>query len=163
MEAGAFRYCLAPMDLGEPLRSVVNEFEQITSDSGHKVVLKVDPELPSVLADRDALGQAVWNLLDNAVKYSPDRPTVWIEAVRQEGHVAIRVRDKGLGMPAEELKGLFRKFVRGSAARQTEVKGTGIGLAMVDYIVHAHRGQILVESSPGKGSTFTILLNTEEP
>jgi signal transduction histidine kinase len=162
MEAGAFRYRLTAVDLGELLRSLVDEFEQVVADSGHRIDLKIDPELPPVHADREALGQAVWNLLDNAVKYSPGRPTVWIEAALQDGQAAIRVRDEGLGLSAEERRNLFRKFVRGSAARETEVKGTGIGLAMVDYIVRAHRGRVLVESTPGKGSTFTILLKTEE-
>lgn len=162
MEAGVFRYRLALVDLGEFLRPLVDEFEQVAADSGHKIELKVKAELPPVLADREALAQAVWNLLDNAVKYSPNRPMVWMEAALQNGHVAIRIRDEGLGMPPEELKSLFRKFVRGSAARQTEVKGTGIGLAMVDYIVRAHGGRVLVESTPGHGSIFTILLKTEE-
>jgi two-component system phosphate regulon sensor histidine kinase PhoR len=163
MEAGAFRYHLAAVDLGELLRSVVDEFEQVAADSGHRIDMKVNAELPPVLADRDALAQAVWNLLDNAVKYSPGRPAVWVEAALQDGQAAIRVRDEGLGVPAEERKELFQKFVRGSAALETGVKGTGIGLAMVDYIVRAHRGRILVESTPGTGSTFTILLRTEGP
>jgi signal transduction histidine kinase/tetratricopeptide (TPR) repeat protein len=162
MEAGASRYRLTAVNLDELLRSVVEEFEQVAGDSEHRIDLKVAPQLPAVLADREALAQAVWNLLDNAVKYSPGRPTVWIETALQDGHVAIKVRDEGLGLPAEELKGLFQKFVRGSAARETGVKGTGIGLAMVDYIVRAHRGRVFVESTRGNGSTFTILLRTEE-
>jgi signal transduction histidine kinase/tetratricopeptide (TPR) repeat protein len=163
MEAGAFRYRLTTVHLGELLRSVVDEFEQVAADSGHRIDLKVDPDLPPVLADGEALAQAVWNLLDNAVKYSPGRPAVWIEAALQDSQAAIRIRDEGLGLPAEERKDLFGKFVRGSAARETGVKGTGIGLAMVDYIIRAHRGRILVDSTPGTGSTFTILLRTEEP
>ena len=161
MEAGAFRYRPATVDLGELLHFLVDEFEQVVADSGHRIDLKVDPELPTVYADREALGQAVWNLLDNAVKYSPGQPVVWIEAALQDGQTAIRVRDEGLGLPAEERRNLFRKFVRGSAARETGIKGTGIGLAMVDYIVRAHRGRVLIESTPGKGSTFSILLKTE--
>ena len=161
MEAGAFRYRPATVDLGELLHFLVDEFEQVVADSGHRIDLKVDPELPTVYADREALGQAVWNLLDNAVKYSPGQPVVWIEAALQDGQTAIRVRDEGLGLPAEERRNLFLKFVRGSAAREAGIKGTGIGLAMVDYIVRAHRGRVLVESTPGKGSTFSILLKTE--
>ena len=163
MEAGVFRYRLTTVHLGDFLRSVVDEFEQDTAASGHRIDLTVDPALPPVSADREALAQAVWNLLDNAVKYSQGRPAVWIEAVAQDGQAAIRIRDEGPGLPAEERKDLFRKFVRGSAARETGVKGTGIGLAMVDYIVRAHRGRILVDSTPGRGSTFTILLKTEGP
>jgi two-component system phosphate regulon sensor histidine kinase PhoR len=162
MEAGAFRYHPEPIALGELVRTVVDEFEHVAATTGHRIELTIEPDLPSVFADREALAQAVWNLLDNAIKYSPGRPAVWIEVAREDGGVAIRVRDEGPGLPAEERKDLFRKFVRGSAARETGVKGTGIGLAMVDYIVRAHHGRIVVDSRPGEGSTFTILLKSEE-
>lgn len=161
MEAGALRYRPEPLDPGQITRSVVDEFEHVAATSGHEIRVSIEPELPQVRADREALGQALWNLLDNAIKYSPGRPAVWIEVAREDGFVAIRVRDQGLGIPAEEQKRLFRKFVRGSAADTAQVKGTGIGLAMVDYIVRAHNGRIRVESVPGEGSTFTLLLKRE--
>jgi two-component system phosphate regulon sensor histidine kinase PhoR len=123
----------------------------------------VNPDLPDVYADPEALGQAVWNLLDNAIKYSPGRLAVQLEVLRQGDFGAIRVHDEGLGIPRQELKRIFRKFFRGSAAGSADVKGAGIGLAMVDYIVRAHRGRVRVESEPGKGSTFTILLKLEAP
>lgn len=163
MEAGAFRTRPEPVAPGELVRSVVDEFESVAATSGHRIHLAVEPGLPSISADREALAQALWNLLDNAIKYSPGRPAVWIEVGREDNLLAIRVRDEGPGLPDEDRKGLFRKFVRGSAARETGVKGTGIGLAMVDHIVRAHGGRIRVDSAPGRGSTFTILLGTEGP
>jgi two-component system phosphate regulon sensor histidine kinase PhoR len=75
--------------------------------------------------------------------------------------LAIRVRDRGIGIPAGEQKEIFRKFVRGSAAKARGVKGSGIGLAMVRHIVTAHGGEIRLQSEPGKGSAFTILIPTE--
>lgn len=161
MEAGALRYRPELLDLGQVTRSIVDEFEHVAATSGHEIRVTIEPELPPVRADREALRQAVWNLLDNAIKYSPGRPAVWVEVAREDGSVAIRVRDQGLGIPAQEQKLLFRKFVRGSAAEATQVKGTGIGLAMVDYIVRAHNGRIRVQSVPGEGSTFTLLLKME--
>lgn len=161
MEAGALRYRPELLELGQITRSVVDEFEHVAATSGHEIRVTIEPELPQVRADRGALGQALWNLLDNAIKYSPGRPAVWVEVAREDGFVAIRVRDQGLGIPAQEQKRLFRKFVRGSAAEAAQVKGTGIGLAMVDYIVRAHNGRIHVDSVPGEGSTFTLLLKTE--
>jgi len=163
MEAGAMRFRPEPVELGGLVRSVVDEFEGVSATSGHRVDLTVEAGLPPVSVDREAMAQAVWNLLDNAIKYSPGRPAVWIEVGREDGPVAIRVRDEGPGLPPEDRKGLFRKFERGSAARATGVKGTGIGLAMVDYIVRNHGGRIRVDSAPGRGSTFTILLETEGP
>ena len=72
--------------------------------------------------------------------------------------IAIRVQDRGPGIPEAEQRDILRKFVRGSAADATHVKGTGIGLAMVKHIVDAHRGSLRVESAPGEGSTFSIVL-----
>ncbi len=161
MEAGALRYHFEPVNLGRLARDVVDEFESVAATGGREIKVDIDPELPEVYADPEALGQALWNLLDNAIKYSPGQPAVWVEVVREGDFAAIRIRDDGLGIPRQEQKQLFRKFFRGSAAGSTHVKGAGIGLAMVDYIVRAHRGRVRVESEPGKGSTFTILLKLE--
>ncbi|MBV8902930.1 MAG: sensor histidine kinase, partial [Acidobacteriia bacterium] len=102
------------------------------------------------------------NLVDNAIKYSPGRPAVWLEWGMENGCVAIRVRDDGLGISRSERKAIFRRFVRGSAASAGNVKGSGLGLAMVRHIVSAHGGEILVASQPGQGSTFTMLLPSME-
>ena len=110
-----------------------------------------------VKADRDALAQALWNLLDNAVKYSGESHDVHVD-VEGNGEVAIRVRDAGYGVAPSERKQIFRKFARGAAAREHGIKGTGIGLAMVKHIVDAHGGTISVDSEPGRGSTFTMTL-----
>jgi len=161
MEAGALRYHFEPVDIGRLVHDVVDEFENVAPTSGHDITVGVDPELPNVYADPEALGQAFWNLLDNAIKYSPGQPAVRVDAVREGDFAAIRVRDEGFGIAPQEKKQLFRKFFRGSAAVSARIKGAGIGLAMVDYIVRAHRGHIRVESETGRGSTFTILLKLE--
>ena len=109
-----------------------------------------------------ALALAVWNLLDNAVKYSPDCQTVWVELAREDGRVAIRVKDKGMGIPFREQKRIFRKFVRGKQPAEKHIKGTGIGLAIARRIVEAHHGEIRLRSEPGQGSTFAILLPPEQ-
>ena len=108
--------------------------------------------------DAEAISRAVRNLLDNAVKYSPDASPVEVGLAHQNGHVRISIRDHGMGIPAHERTKIFTKFHRGEQARSRGIKGTGIGLAMVDEIVKAHHGRIDVESEPGTGSTFTIVL-----
>jgi two-component system sensor histidine kinase SenX3 len=115
-----------------------------------------------VEADPEALAVALRNLIDNALKYSPNEPVVWVDWGMENGQVAIRVRDRGMGITAEERKAIFRKFVRGSAAASGNVRGSGVGLAMVLHIVDAHHGDILVNSEPGSGSTFTVLLPAME-
>jgi len=99
------------------------------------------------------------------VKYSPDNRTVRIDVTPQGSRLAIAVIDRGMGIPAAEQRAVFQKFVRGANSRDAGIKGTGIGLAMVKHIVAAHGGEIRLESAPGQGSCFTILLPLapEEP
>jgi signal transduction histidine kinase len=157
MESGASVYRFAPVDAAELVGEVVSEFRAEAEGRGYAVELRVDGG-GTISADRESITRAFWNLLDNAVKYSPVNRTVWVEMARENGRLAIRVRDRGLGVAPEERKQIFRKFVRGSSSKQVEGKGTGIGLAMVRHIVEAHGGELRLESRPGEGSTFSILL-----
>jgi signal transduction histidine kinase len=88
---------------------------------------------------------------------------VWVETRREDDTVGIAVRDAGMGIDAADQPRIFDRFVRGSAARRANIKGTGIGLSMARHIVQAHHGCIKVASEPGRGSTFTIVLSTLEP
>jgi two-component system phosphate regulon sensor histidine kinase PhoR len=161
MEAGARPYKLERLDAGRLVRETAEEFRQETGRADLVMDCRVPSEGPMVEADREALAQALWNLLDNAVKYSSERAAVHIE-VEAGDRIAIRVRDEGVGIPPSERKRILRKFVRGSSAKACGVKGTGIGLAMVKHIVDAHGGRLLIASQPGHGSTFTILLPSGE-
>jgi signal transduction histidine kinase len=161
MEAGAFEFRFEPVDLAVLVGDVVAEFRKEFASSGHRVELRTDPNLPPLRIDREAFGRALWNLLNNAVKYSPGRPSIWVDLAREGKRVAVRVRDQGPGIPVEEQKEIFNKFVRGSAGRASSVKGSGIGLALVRHTVRAHGGEVRVDSRPGEGSTFTILLPGE--
>jgi signal transduction histidine kinase len=158
MEAGAREYrfeLLAPTAL---VRDVVEEFAREAGERGYRVETRENNALPLVQADPEALRCALWNLLDNAVKYSPHCKTVWVEADCENAQLAIHVRDRGLGIAPQELKQIFKKFVRAASAQAAGTKGTGLGLAMVQHIVAAHGGEVRVRSEPGSGSTFTILL-----
>jgi signal transduction histidine kinase len=114
--------------------------------------------VPPVRADAEALRCAFWNLLENAVKYSPDADLVRVAVTSRGRHVDISVSDSGVGIPQDEQHRIFDSFVRGQAARERSIRGTGVGLAMVRQIVRAHGGRVTVDSRPGAGSTFTISL-----
>jgi signal transduction histidine kinase len=157
MEAGARPYRLERLDVGRLVKATAEEFKQETNSDNLSIEWEVPDEGPIVKADREALAQALWNLLDNAVKYSGDGPVVHV-TVEAGNEVAIRVRDLGIGISPSEKDRIFHKFVRGSNAQASGVKGTGIGLAVVKHIVDAHGGRVLVASTPGKGSIFSILL-----
>ena len=96
------------------------------------------------------------------MKYSPENRTVWVDMSNGGKRIIVRVRDQGLGIPAAEQKEIFRKFVRGAASKNASIRGTGIGLAVAQQIIAAHGGDILVESEPGQGSVFTVLLPVME-
>jgi signal transduction histidine kinase len=158
MEAGRSPYRLAPLDARRWVTAVVEQFSREVAPCGFQVKLACTPEAVTIVADPPALTNALWNLMDNAVKYSPDCRTVWVSAEQDAQRLAVRVRDQGLGIPHGEQRDIFRKFVRGAQAKQLGVRGTGIGLAMVEHIIKAHGGEVTLESEPGVGSTFTILL-----
>ena len=162
MEAGALEFRWERVTPGDLVRGVVTEFQAELRDDGRPVDLSVDVGEAAVRADPEALSRAVWNLLDNAVKYSPESKSVRVSVSRGDGRVTISVSDGGVGIPQAEQATIFRKFIRGSSADGHSVKGTGIGLAMVKHIVEAHGGEIRVDSEVGQGSTFTILLPVEE-
>ncbi len=118
--------------------------------------------LPPLTIDKDAIGQVVANLLDNAVKYSNGRKEIEVEVGADHSHVRIAVRDHGIGIEACEQKKIFEKFYRVGSGLVHDVKGSGLGLAIVSHVVKAHGGRVEVVSRPGEGSTFTIFLPSVE-
>jgi signal transduction histidine kinase len=155
-EAGAARYHLEPVELGELIRAVAGEFQRQAEHC--QVEVSVDAAPCRIRGEREMLSLALWNLLDNAMKYSPECRTVWISLSRNGAQAAIAVRDQGVGIPRHEQGRIFKKFVRGAGTAALGVKGTDIGLTMVDHAVKAHGGQVRLESEVGRGSTFTIVL-----
>jgi signal transduction histidine kinase len=160
MEAGAAEYRMEPIDLRPFLEELVGDFSEEVRLAGRRVELTIATPLPVIQADREALGRAVWNLLDNAAKYSPVETPVNVEAHTDGPRVTVRVHDDGPGIPPGEQERIFDRFVRGADARASGAKGTGLGLAMVRHIVSAHGGQVSVDSTPGHGSTFIIELTS---
>jgi signal transduction histidine kinase len=158
MEAGRHPYRFKPVDAAALAHDVTEEFSRELNGRGFVLKYDSDAGPHPVSADPDALTRALWNLLDNAVKYSGDSRDVQLNVSRANGTVAIAVRDHGIGVPASEQKAIFQKFVRGAASTSGGIRGTGLGLAMVRHIVEAHGGTVSLQSAEGKGSTFTIVL-----
>lgn len=164
MEAKALEYRRDPLDLSSLIAEVVAAFRAELQDGRHTVVLSAkEDKLPGVNGDREALGRAVWNLLDNAIKYSPEGGEVRVDVSNGARSISIAVRDQGIGVGDNERERIFDKFVRGREAVRRGAKGTGIGLAMVKHIAEGHGGSVVVRSEGfGRGSTFTIDLPVAE-
>jgi two-component system phosphate regulon sensor histidine kinase PhoR len=123
---------------------------------GFQLNLQVDPGIPDSSADPNAIAMAFLNLLDNSVKYSGDQRQIDVRVTQNNGFVDLSVTDRGLGVPASEQQKIFDQFYRGSESAIRRVRGSGIGLAITKHVAEMHGGEVLVESEPGKGSTFKL-------
>lgn len=157
IESGQKAYRPVPADLKPLVTSILDGFQVRLRDSEHEVVLELPPEsLPSVNIDAEALGLALNNLLDNAVKYSGDSRRVFLRLLSSHDSVIIEVEDKGIGIPEGEQVKIFERFHRVGTGSVHDVKGSGLGLAIVQHIMKAHQGRVVVESKPGRGSIFRL-------
>lgn len=158
IEAGAYAWRLEPADTRELVNGLVSEFRNDPLVREREILCEIDDGLPSILADREALSRAFWNLLENAVKYSEPGSPIRVFARRDAESIIVGVEDHGNGIPQGEQSKIFQKFVRGSEASRAGIRGVGIGLALVKRIAEAHGGSVQLSSEPGRGSTFTLVL-----
>ncbi len=143
------------------MSDVINSAAELCrhKSSTKNIDLKIDcPGDVNVKLDRHRFEQVLVNLIDNAIKYSNENDVVEINAEEKDNKVFISVKDHGCGIAKEHIKRLFERFYRVDKARSRKLGGTGLGLAIVKHIVQMHNGKIMVDSAPGKGTTFTIVL-----
>lgn len=161
IESGRRSYRMTPTDLPALVRETADLFEVRLRESGFRLQLDISaPPPPLMQIDPEAMRQALSNLIDNAVKYSGDARDVVVRLATPPGEVTLAVRDAGIGIPPREQKKIFERFHRVGSSLVHDVKGSGLGLAIVHHVVQAHQGRVTVDSSPGRGSTFTIHLPT---
>lgn len=158
IDQGKRVYRLQPITLEDVLRSAARALEYSLASGKFELRIEADPAVPSVAADREALEQAVVNLISNAMKYSGEDRRIDLSLGLERDNAVIRIRDRGIGIPLEEQSRIFERFHRVPDSEQRNIPGTGLGLALVDHIVKAHGGRVAVESRPGCGSTFSITL-----
>ncbi len=159
IESGGRDYELEPADLEEIVADVIKTFEIRLRRSGFRIEVQgPSSPLPEIRVDRDAIRQALFNLLDNAVKYSGDGREIVVRLGRRDGRAVVAVRDHGIGISRQEQQKIFERFHRVGTGLVHDVKGTGLGLAIVRHIVRAHDGEVSIDSELGAGSTFSIHL-----
>jgi two-component system, OmpR family, phosphate regulon sensor histidine kinase PhoR len=161
MEAGRKIYELRPEHVGDIVDDVVRAYAPRRGLAGGDIDLEVEvpTELPDVAVDRHAMVDALVNLVSNAHKYGGTPAVVRVRAlITPKGEVGIAVTDNGVGIPRPEQRRIFEKFYRIDDRLSRAKEGSGLGLAIVKHVVRAHRGRVTVDSEPGQGSTFTIVL-----
>jgi signal transduction histidine kinase len=156
IESGELRLNRSPVPLHPLVREVLSEIEMARAHRGVRVADAVPDDLPPVLVDPERVHQVLFNLLDNAVRYTPPGGEVTVAAHGANGGCEVAVSDTGPGIAPEHLPRLFERFYRADAARSRGDGGTGIGLAIARSVVEAHGGRIRAESRLGHGSVFTF-------
>ncbi|MEZ4241839.1 MAG: HAMP domain-containing sensor histidine kinase [Myxococcota bacterium] len=160
IERGAKRYTLRPDDLAAVVRSSVEAARSALDAAGMELSLSLPHDLPPVQLDREAMGQVLTNLLSNALKYGADGHWVRVAVDLDDAGdaVVLEVADRGIGIAADELPRVFDDFFRSTDPAVRRTKGTGIGLAIVRYIVEAHGGTVRVDGAAGRGARFVVRL-----
>jgi len=149
-----------PMNLADILGQTVSLMKAKAEERGLSLELELPSDLPLVQADERSIEEVFTNLVSNAINYTPDGGTVNVLAIPHEEYLEVRISDTGVGISAEEIPKIFDKFYRVKHPETRQVIGTGLGLSIVKAIIEAHRGSVEVESEPGVGTTFRVLLPT---
>jgi two-component system phosphate regulon sensor histidine kinase PhoR len=158
MESGRREYVIRETDLKSILDNALDAFETHRQRRSVELSVAMPPESLRVHADRGAVSDALLNLLTNAYKYGGDPVKVSVSVEEQERFVKVKVSDNGAGIPAAEHKNIFQKFYRVDDRLSREREGSGLGLAIVKHVMRAHKGRVELESHPGRGSSFALVL-----
>lgn len=156
IEAGMKKYKFDQLSIQNLVKDVVDRFKEFMSGKSMILECDIQEHLPEVFADREALSRALFNLLDNAVKYSGDKPEILLKVSVAEENILFEVHDNGPGIPKEEQKKVLEKFYRSPDPLNTNIEGSGIGLTLVDHIAKAHGGKVVLGSKPGHGACVEI-------
>jgi signal transduction histidine kinase len=158
IEQGAKTYHRQPESLGDIIRATARVMEYPLLQAGFELHVEVDTDVPPMPVDRDAIQQAILNLLSNAMKYSAAARVIDLKLARSNAEARIEVVDRGTGIAHAEHEKVFQKFYRSTTLENEDIPGTGLGLTIVEHVAAAHGGRVDVTSARGQGSTFSIVL-----
>jgi signal transduction histidine kinase len=162
IEAGRKEYEFRETDIAELVHNTLDSYRYQIEQQGFAFEESIDSNLPAVRVDREAIARALVNLVNNALKYSTDEKFLGVKLYRENGLLKLEVADRGIGIARRDQSKIFEKFYRTGDPLVHNTKGSGLGLSLVRHITQAHGGEIAVESTPGKGSKFTLSLPLAE-
>lgn len=160
IESGKRHYNFSACNINEIVTQVYENYRFHLENRGFIFDLYLTEDIPQINIDREAVTEAIINLVDNAAKYSKDEKEISLETKIYKNKVAVEVSDHGIGIPYEDQQKIFEKFFRVSTGLVHDTKGTGLGLTIVKHVIDAHKAEIELDSKVGKGSTFRIIFNS---
>lgn len=158
LESGKFILDLEPVSLAPIIEKVLSGLRKSAATKNLEISCHIPEGLAHVKADESRISQVLLNLIDNAIKYTPEGGSVSIELIEKQDAVMVDIKDTGLGIPEKDLPRIFERFYRVDKGRSRMLGGTGLGLSIVKHIVQSHGGNVFVESVLGQGSTFSFTL-----
>jgi signal transduction histidine kinase len=161
IEEGKKVYKFEKTDTGIWLKELTDNFKRENIETHITLRTDIEPELPIISIDKDPMTQAIYNMLDNAVKFSPGEKEIEITAKKSGSTVVIKIKDNGIGIEKDESTKIFEKFYRGKQAVKNSIRGTGLGLTLVKYTVEAHGGTVKAVSERGWQTVLTVNLPAE--
>lgn len=161
IESEGVQLNLVSKDVNALLTDVIKKHEFLAKVKRIQIICELEPLFP-IQVDSDLMRQIFSNLIENAIKYSPEDTKILVSSEESNNKIVIQVADQGPGIPADELQSIFMKFFRSKNVKSSSVKGSGLGLYLAKYFTELHHGRIFVESSHGNGSTFTVELPFEQ-
>jgi signal transduction histidine kinase len=163
IEAGGKEYDFRETDIAELVRNTLDSYRFQIEQQGFALEEHIDPSIPRIKVDREAIARALVNLVNNALKYSDDEKFLGVRLYRDNAVLKLEVSDRGIGIDRNEQTRIFEKFYRTCDPLVHNTKGSGLGLSLVRHITRAHGGKVEVESTPGRGSKFTLSLPLVQP
>jgi two-component system phosphate regulon sensor histidine kinase PhoR len=158
IEEGKREFNFSEIDFNNLIEDILTTYKYHLEKQGFKISFDKEKNIPAINADREALSEVIFNLIDNAVKYSVDNKNIKLKSYLNENFVCFQIEDNGIGISIREQKKIFEKFFRASTGLVHNTKGTGLGLTIAKHIIDAHNGKIEFSSESGKGSRFNILI-----
>jgi two-component system phosphate regulon sensor histidine kinase PhoR len=163
LESSSANLEIGEVQLSELFDHVLRDWKERLTGKNLRLIVDLSPNMPPIRADETRLQEILYNLLENAVKYSREKGEIRLQAERRGCEIVISVSDDGIGISKDDLPRIFERFYRADKARGRELGGTGLGLAIVKHIAQLHSGRVEAESEPGKGTIIRVLIPTAAP